>query len=430
MSIPSETLRLHKTSRNHYLSLPSGEECLVTYVFINERGENLKCKTRTLNHEPAGIEDIPEWYASMGVNGRRAEVTLVPVRMYRDPFTLDPNKLVLCEVVDNHHVPTESNKRSQCAQVMEKVKHFEAWFGMEQEYVLFDLDGQLFGWPSGGCKFPQGSLSCAVGLNKVRGRDICISHYKACLYAGVKIDGSNAEGLPAQWEFQVGPCEGTEMSDDLWMARYILHRVCEDFGVVASLDVKPIKEKKWTSGCHINFSTKDMRAEGGLQYIEEAVRQLSLRHSEHLLVYDPHGGADNMRRLTSGMCTSSFHEFSAGTGSRSVSVRIPGHVNYKNCGYLEDRRPASNCDPYSVIEALVETCLLGTSEEHHDNDKKTVNTPCAVIANRDEPMFRTEQCMYCSKSGYKWEDYGDKQACHHSFYTVEGLCDSDSYSKE
>lgn len=68
-----------------------------------------------------------------------------------------------------------------------------------------------------------------------------------------------------QWEFQVGPCDGTEMGDHLWMARYILHRVCEDFGVVASLDAKPIEGKAATSGCHINFSTKDMRSEGGLQ---------------------------------------------------------------------------------------------------------------------------------------------------------------------
>uniref|UniRef100_A0A673CK77 Glutamine synthetase n=1 Tax=Sphaeramia orbicularis TaxID=375764 RepID=A0A673CK77_9TELE len=300
MSIPSETLHLHKTSRSHYL---------------------------TLNHEPAGIGDS---------------------------FTLDCNKLVLCEVSSVHSLYADSNKRSLCAKVMEKVKHFEPWFGMEQEYVLCGLDGKPFGWPSQGCRFPD--VSCAVGLNEVHGRDICICHYKACLYTGVKINGTNAEALSSQErEFQVGPCEGTEMSDDLWMARYILHR------------------SSWTSGCHINFSTKDMRAEGGLQYIEEAVRRLSLRHSEHLLVYDPHGGADNMRRLTSGMCTSSFHEFSAGTGSRSVSVRIPGHVSYKNCGYLEDRRPASNCDPYSVIEALVETCLLETSEEHHDNDKKTAH---------------------------------------------------------
>ena len=34
------------------------------------------------------------------------------------------------------------------------------------------------------------------------------AHYRACMYAGIKIAGTNAEVMPAQWEFQVGPCEG------------------------------------------------------------------------------------------------------------------------------------------------------------------------------------------------------------------------------
>ncbi|XP_071360543.1 glutamine synthetase-like [Trachinotus anak] len=291
--------------------------------------------------------------------------------MFRDPFTLDPNKLVLCEVFDGKHVPIEGNQRSQCVRVMEKVKQFQPWFGVEQEYMLFGLDGKPFGWPPQGP--PLTAVSCAVGINKVYGRDISISHYRACLYAGVKIDGTNAEQLASQWEFQVGPCEGTEMGDHLWMARYILHRVCEDLGVVASLDAKPIEGNINTSGCHINFSTKEMRSEGGLKYIEEAIGRLSERHAQHLRVYDPHGGADNMVRLMSHRCTSSFHVFSTATASRNVSVRIPGHVSRKGCGYLEDRRPSANCDPYTVIRALVETCLLGaTGEDDDDEEKETV----------------------------------------------------------
>uniref|UniRef100_A0A8C4IZ02 Glutamine synthetase n=1 Tax=Dicentrarchus labrax TaxID=13489 RepID=A0A8C4IZ02_DICLA len=363
-SANSQNLILHKTVKKHYLSLAKGAECQVTYIWIDYSGENLQCKTRTLNKEPTGIRDIPEWSASW-MDGNLIEVTLVPVRMFRDPFTLDPDKLVLCEVLDSNRVPMGSNQRSQCAKVMEEVREFEPWFGMEQEYILFGLDGRPFGWAPQGSPFTR--VNCAVGINQVYGRDICICHYKACLYAGVKICGTNAESLPSQWEFQVGPCEGTEMGDHLWTARYILHRVCEDFGVVASLDVKPIEDKLDTSGCHINFSTKEMRSEGGLQYIEEAIRRLSRRHSQHLRVYDPHGGADNMSRLTSqSSSTSSFHVFSTATSCRNVSVRIPGHVSRRGCGYFEDRRPAANCDPYNVMRTLVETCLLETCEENDD----------------------------------------------------------------
>ncbi|XP_042338428.1 glutamine synthetase-like, partial [Plectropomus leopardus] len=326
MSVLSESLRLHKTVKTHYLSLAKGGECQVTYVWIDEAGENLKCKTRTLTQEPTGITDIPEWTVVWVVCGTQMEVTLVPVRMFRDPFTLDPDKLALCEVLDSNRVPKGSNQRSQCVKVMDQVKEFEPWFGMEQEYTLFGLDGKPFGWPPQGC---TKRVHCAVGIDNVYGRDICICHYRACLYAGVKISGTNAEALASQWEFQVGPCEGIEMGDHLWMARYILHRVCEDFGVVASLDAKPIEGNTGTSGCHTNFSTKEMRSEGGLQYIEEAIRRLSKRHSQHLRVYDPHDGADNMRRLTSQLTNSSFHEFSTAIDSRSVSVRIPAHVSQR-----------------------------------------------------------------------------------------------------
>ncbi|XP_070771494.1 glutamine synthetase-like [Enoplosus armatus] len=365
MTVLYESLSFHKTVRKHYLSL-AVTECQVTYIWTDKAGEDLQCKTRTLDKEPTGIRDIPEWSATW-MNGNLIEVTLVPVRMFRDPFTLDPNKLVLCEVLDSNLVDIGGNQRSQCAKVMEDVKEFQPWFGMEQEYTLFGLDGQPFGWPPQGCLF--NGVNCAVGINKVFGRDICICHYRACLYAGVKICGTNAESLASQWEFQVGPGEGIETGDHLWVARYILHRVCEDFGVVASLEAKPFKGNDGASGCHTNFSTEAMRSEGGLQFIEEAIRRLSKRHSQHLRVYDPHDGADNMSRLTGQSFTSSFHVFSTATACRNVSVRIPGHVNRRGCGYFEDRRPAANCDPYLVMRALVETCLLETPGEDDDDDE-------------------------------------------------------------
>lgn len=85
-----------------------------------------------------------------------------------------------------------------------------------------------------------------VGANKVFARDVVESHYRACLYSGIKVCGTNAEVMPAQWEYQVGPSEGISMGDELWMSRYILHRVAEEFGVVISLDPKPIPGKTFS----------------------------------------------------------------------------------------------------------------------------------------------------------------------------------------
>ncbi|XP_039599280.1 glutamine synthetase-like isoform X2 [Polypterus senegalus] len=365
-SAMSASSDLSKIVRDKYMCLPQGDKVQVTYIWIDGTGEGLCCKTRTLDSEPKGIEDVPEWnFFGSSVywpDGSNSDMYLMPVCLFRDPFTLDPNKLVLCEVLRHNRKPAETNLRNSCRQVMEQAGHSHPWFGMEQEYSLLDLDKHPFGWPKNGFPGPEGFCSCSVGTNKSYGRDIAECHYKACLYAGVKITGTNAETMPSQWEFQVGPCEGIAMGDHLWMARFVLHRVCEDFGVVATLDPKPIAGDWYGAGCHTNFSTEAMRNQGGLQHIEEAIEKLSKRHSYHIRMYDPKGGADNSRRLTGSHETSSIHEFSAGIDNRNASIRIPQHVGKGGCGYFEDRRPAANCDPYAVTEAITRTCVLNETE--------------------------------------------------------------------
>ncbi|XP_030290857.1 glutamine synthetase-like [Sparus aurata] len=352
---------LNKAVRQEYMSLPQGEKCQVTYIWIDGTGEGLRNKTRTLDSEPKSLEDIPEWNfdgsSTYQAEGSNSDMYLKPVRIFRDPFTLDPNKLVLCEVLKYNRFPAETNHRQSCSKVMELVKEHSIWFGMEQEYTLLGIDGHPFSWPPNGYPSPQGPYYCSVGAQNAYGRDIVECHYKACLYAGINIYGTNAEVMPSQWEFQVGPCEGIEMGDQLWVARFLLHRVCEDFGVVATLDPKPLKE--WNgAGCHTNVSTRKMREENGLIYIEKAIEKLSKKHKEHIAVYDPHGGKDNIKRLTGIHETSSIEEFSAGVANRGASIRIPRQVGQEKKGYFEDRRPASNCDPYAVTKAIASTCLL------------------------------------------------------------------------
>ncbi|KAM6975465.1 glutamine synthetase-like isoform 2-T2 [Tautogolabrus adspersus] len=362
MASLSVSSRLNKAVRQQYMSLPQGGKCQVTYIWIDGTGEGLRNKTRTLDIEPTSIEDVPEWNfdgsSTYQAEGSNSDMYLVPVCMFRDPFTLDPNKLVFCEVLKYNRLPAETNHRAACNKLMEQVKEHCIWFGMEQEYTLLGTDGHPFSWPQNGYPGPQGPYYCGVGAGNAYGRDIVECHYKACLYAGVKIYGTNAEVMPSQWEFQVGPCEGIDMGDHLWVARFLLHRVSEDFGVVATLDPKPMKGNWNGAGCHTNVSTKQMREEEGLQYIEQAIEKLSKKHAEHIRVYDPRGGQDNMRRLTGLHETSNIEDFSAGMANRGASIRIPRQVGQEKKGYFEDRRPAANCDPYSVTRAIVSTCLL------------------------------------------------------------------------
>jgi len=352
-----------KSVLDRYLALPQPEDKVqCTYVWIDGTGENLRSKTKTVKFVPKSPKELPTWSfdgsCSYLAEGNNSDVYLHPVALYRDPFRLGNNKIVLCETSKYNKKPTQTNHRKSCNIVMEKARDQKPWFGIQQEYTLLDSDKHPYGWPKKGFPGPQGPYFCGVGADKVYGRDVVEAHYRACLYAGVNISGTNAEVMPAQWEFQIGPCEGIEMGDDLWMARYLLHRVAEDFGRLVTMDPKPMKGEWKGAGAHTNFSTKKMREDNGIIEIERAIDKLSRHHIRHIKAYDPHEGKDNERRLTGGNETSSIHDFSAGVANRGCSIRIPRECAEERKGYLEDRRPSSNCDPYQVTEVLVKTCCL------------------------------------------------------------------------
>lgn len=356
------TAALDKTVRKQYMDLPSSGKCQVMYIWLDGSGESMRCKTRTLDEAPKSVEELPMWNydgSSTGqATGQNSDMLLKPVTMFRDPFRLGDNKLVLCEVYDFKGDAADTNNRKSCNKVMEKTSDEHPWFGIEQEYTIMDQDGSPFGWPKQGYPGPQGPYYCGVGADKVYGRDIVEAHYRACLYAGVKICGTNAEVMPSQWEFQVGPCEGISMGDHLWMARFILHRVSEDFGVVITLDPKPMAGDWNGAGCHTNYSTQAMREDGGIKHIETAIARLSQYHTQHIRVYDPKDGKDNARRLTGQHETSSIQDFSSGVANRGASIRVPRQVAEDGKGYFEDRRPSSNCDPYLVTEAIIRSTIL------------------------------------------------------------------------
>lgn len=341
----------------------------VLYIWIDATGQKMRCKTKSMYKEPMTASDCPVW----DFDGSKIEmdedddqgIYLHPVALFPDPFRQLPHKIALCETYTLEGTPARSNKRKTCNDVhsRQEVQDLVPWYGIEQEYSLLEIDGQPLGWPKLGYPGPQGPYYCGVGAGKVFGRDVMEAHYKACIYAGVNISGENAEVMPSQWEFQVGPCTGINMGDHLWMARYLLERVAEDFGVKVSLDPKVIPGDWNGAGCHTNFSTAPMRVDGGMVEIERAIERLSHRHAYHIRQYDPSGGKDNARRLTGRHETASISTFSYGVSNRGASIRIPRQCAHDGKGYLEDRRPASNCDPYVVTEAIARTVMLGETDE-------------------------------------------------------------------
>jgi len=342
---------------------PPDKFTIATYVWI-DAGMELRSKSKVLESRVVKPADAPVWNfdgsSTEQAEGRNSDCWLQPVAIFDDPFRLKPHVLVLCDVYNHDWTPSKGNNRASCKKFMEEdaVKEAAPWFGIEQEYSMLEKPDQPLGWPRNGFLAPQGPYYCGVGHGKAIGREIVESHLCACLYAGVKICGTNAEVMPSQWEFQVGPCERIDIGDHLWMARYILQTVAEDFDCMITFDPKPV-EGNWNgAGCHTNYSTNLMRKPNGIEAINEAIEKLGKRPKTHLMAYDASQGQDNKRRLVGAFETASWKEFSSGVAHRGASIRIPRQCASDGCGYLEDRRPAANCDPYSVAEILVRTTIL------------------------------------------------------------------------
>ncbi|EJD53609.1 glutamine synthetase [Auricularia subglabra TFB-10046 SS5] len=340
-----------------FLKLDQGEKIQAEYVWIDGDG-GLRSKTTTVAKVVDSIDKLRVWdFDGSSTNqapGNDSDVYLRPAAIFKDPFRGGSNILVLAETYNSDGTPNKTNHRHHAKKVMDLAKEAKPWFGLEQEYTLFGMDDRPLSWPVGGFPAPQGPYYCGVGAGKVVARDLIEAHYRACLYAGVNISGINAEVMPSQWEFQVGPCEGIEMGDHLWMARFLLVRIAEMWSVKVSFHPKPLQGDWNGAGCHSNYSTLAMREPGGMKHIEEAIKKLSLRHQEHIAVY----GEDNELRLTGRHETASITAFSSGVAHRGASIRIPRHVAAQGYGYMEDRRPASNVDPYRVTAAIVETTVL------------------------------------------------------------------------
>lgn len=319
--------------------------------------QGLRSKTKVVADSPMSPSDLPEWTfdgsSTNQATGEFSDCILKPVFLCDDPLRSGDSKLALCEVFHADGKPHETNTRAALRDVAARTAGEEPWFGIEQEYTMFQ-NGRPLGWPDNGYPAPQGPFYCGVGADEVFGRDVAEAHLDACIDAGLRICGINAEVMPGQWEFQVGPIGPLEVGDELLVARYLLYRVGESFDVACTLDPKPVRGDWNGAGGHTNFSTKAMRQEGGLKVILDAMPKLEKRHDLHIANY----GEGIERRLTGKHETCSYKEFRFGVGHRGASIRIPLNVKMDGRGYLEDRRPCANLDPYTVARLLLETVCL------------------------------------------------------------------------
>ncbi|CAD8213098.1 unnamed protein product [Paramecium octaurelia] len=350
----------------NYFKLNTNKHVLVEYIWIDGTGERLRSKTKVYDTPIKSLDDV-EWWTFDGSSTDQAitkfsEIYLKPVCMVRDPFRGDPHKFVLCETYKpDRKTPARFNFRWIAEKIMQEASDSDPWFGIEQEYFMLKRTGTThlwpLGWPVGGFPYPQGRYYCSIGERNNFGRALSEAHQRACLYAGLKLSGINSEVAPSQWEFQIGIAHGIEAGDHLWLARYILERLGEEFGIDINYDPKPIQGDWNGTGAHCNFSTTKTRENGGYEYIKEFMLPLlEKNHQKMMLLY----GLNNEARLTGKHETGEYNQFSWGDGSRGCSIRVPIITKELGKGYLEDRRPAANMDPYLVCSALVDaTCMNG-----------------------------------------------------------------------
>ena len=315
----------------------------------------IRSKTKVVRSFGRKGGEAPVWgfdgSSTEQAEGKNSDCVLKPVRVYPHPYEQDYSSIVLCEVWNVDDTPHKTNTRRLLEETIIDCDHdqnwpIDEWVGFEQEYTLYE-NNKPYGWPDIGEPPPQGDYYCGRNI----GEHISREHMNACIEAGVSICGTNAEVMLGQWEYQIGAGGSIHMSDDLWVARWLMERICEKHNLSVSLHPKPIAGDWNGAGCHINFSTLEMREEGGYDKIIDACEKLSENPQEHIDVY----GQDNDQRLTGLHETCSITDFRYGVSDRGASIRIPWQVEKNGCGYLEDRRPSSNCDPYRVSKKLIET---------------------------------------------------------------------------
>jgi len=227
---------------------------MVEYIWIDSDGK-LRSKTKIIKD---GTGAPPRWNfdgsSTEQATPKNSDLTLEPVFVCTDEIRRYPNLLALCEVLDKDGEPIHSNHRRRCSALEKRHRTKYFWFGIEQEYTLtIGRAEKPLGLTLGGYQrtrvddIPeQGQFYCGLGANNAFGRKIAEEHMKLCLDTtlvggggSLLYCGMNAEVMPGQWEFQIGPGDPLHVSDRLWIARYLLIKTAEKHGISVSFKAKP-----------------------------------------------------------------------------------------------------------------------------------------------------------------------------------------------
>ncbi len=339
---------------------------LAEYIWLDGTNptQTLRSKARVVNFsEDPKLEDFPEWSfdgsSTNQASGDDSDCLLRPVNFVEDPMRGFGNFLVMCEVFNPDGTAHATNQRAKLRKILDAgAAEQDPWIGFEQEYTVF-ADNRPLGFPEKGYPEPQGPYYCGVGADAIYGRELAEEHAERCIEAGILYYGLNAEVMPGQWEFQIGyrgidneDAGVLNIADHTWFGRYLLQRIAEEYDYTISFANKPIKGDWNGAGMHTNFSTNATRdPKTGSQAIDDAIAALADKHKEHIAIYGDKLG----ERLTGDHETCDINTFKSGVADRGCSIRIPQPVQLKGYGYLEDRRPGSNSDPYLVAAKLCST---------------------------------------------------------------------------
>lgn len=324
------------------------------YIWLDGTSPTQTLRSKTLiRHDFSGkLKDVKNWgfdgSSTQQADGSSSDCILKGVAIYPDPDVKN-GYLVMCEVLNADGTPHVTNGRAAIG-----TDDDDFWFGFEQEYFMIDIEtGLPLGFPIGGYPAPQGPYYCGVGARNAFGRHIKDEHLDICLEAGLNVEGTNGEVAAGQWEYQIFAKGAERAGDEIWIARFLLERTAEKYGVAIDLHPKPLGDTDWNgSGMHCNFSNGLMRDKGGKEFMTKVCDEFGKYIKEHIDVY----GADNDQRLTGKHETQSIDKFSYGISDRGASIRIPpSTVDDGWKGRLEDRRPASNADPYKVAARIIKT---------------------------------------------------------------------------
>ncbi|XP_045157169.2 glutamine synthetase-like [Mercenaria mercenaria] len=350
------------------MTFPEGEDSpvILEYVIADYRRINMITRTYVVNFEPKSAEECPVrciciWDSSKMIPPC-PDLALTPVAICRDPFRLGRHKIVLCEAryVDKPDKIVEFNTRIACKEMMDKVADKEPLYTFEQEYFVVDENDVPLDWSHYSQEIDF-DFEINVGSHSCIERDLAETHLRACLYAGLTISGMNREMFPSQWEYQVGPLPGLEACDQVYISRYILMRLAEMNNLhVTFKNPDCTRDTKVRSAMHLNFSTKQTREDGGIEHLHKLIENVEKHPQEAIMKYYDLKKGKEMRWFLSGIAyMPHYDEFICKVGEKDgCTIRIPARVAFEGKGYLEERRPTSDSDPYDVCRVFTAAAVF------------------------------------------------------------------------